>query len=252
MRGHDLPVRWFKIAKNKTIFALVTPCPCETLDFPPYRGKLFGNDKSRGGPRSDAPPPYPGFGRRERGGKDRGMTERMQEMPLGVVVERRRVDHPWQEYEWMPVAVIPGAGQTDMWKELARGDGWVRYHIGTLALELHRTETEAYKVNLSNDPPVIYVILSLAEDPDAEQEIEPFLVTASPYEAQDYQDADDDIIEVVPMPDGVIAWVQAFIDKHHVDEPFQKRKNKHYDPEKTGFGRRTNLSGQRPRGGGDA
>ena len=36
----------------------------------------------------------------------------------------------------------------------------------------------------------------------------------------------DDLVEAVPMPDGLIAWVQAFIDRHHVDQPFVKRKRK--------------------------
>jgi hypothetical protein len=28
------------------------------------------------------------------------------------------------------------------------------------------------------------------------------------------------------MPEGLIAWVQAFVERHHVDEPFVKRKRK--------------------------
>lgn len=40
------------------------------------------------------------------------------------------------------------------------------------------------------------------------------------------------------MPDGVIAWVKAFCDHHHVDEPFKKRKRKEHDPNDAGFSRR--------------
>ena len=166
------------------------------------------------------------------------MTQRMVEMPLGVVVERRDVDNPWQDHEFVPVDVIPGAGAAeDGWRELARGDGWIRYHAGTLPLELHRKETEAYKVNLSNDPPMVYVMLSVSDDPDDDREVELALVTASPYDAQDYLDSGEDILEGVPMPDGVIAWVQSFVDRHHVDEPFYKRKRKRYDPNGAGPGR---------------
>ena len=43
------------------------------------------------------------------------MTERMVSMPVGVVVEWREVDHPWQDHEWVPVAVIPGAGAIEEW-----------------------------------------------------------------------------------------------------------------------------------------
>lgn len=178
-----------------------------------------------------------------------GSIERMAVMPLGVVVEWRAVDHPWQDHEWVPVAVIPGAGDTGEWRELGRGENWVRYFAGSLPLELHRKETEAYKVNLSNEPPVIYVVLNETEDPDAAHEIEPFLVTASPYDAQDYQDAGDEILEGVPMPETVMAWIEDFVERHHVDEPFRKRKREHYDPNKTGFDRRPDKDRPGPRRG---
>lgn len=157
--------------------------------------------------------------------------ERSITMPLGVAVERQRIDHPWQKWRWMPVAVIPGAPPVEGWKEIARGERFVRWHAATLQLELHRKETEAYKVNLSNHPPVIYVVLRTDGSGAAAHEVRPFRVTASPYEAQDYLDSGDDIVEGVPMPEGLIAWVQAFVDRHHVDEPFRKRRRDRVDTE---------------------
>ncbi|MBT5456569.1 MAG: DUF3305 domain-containing protein, partial [Rhodospirillaceae bacterium] len=44
-------------------------------------------------------------------------------MPLGIVVERRETDHPWETHIWTPVAVAPGAPENPQWKEVARGDG---------------------------------------------------------------------------------------------------------------------------------
>lgn len=165
-----------------------------------------------------------------------GRIERMSVMRMGIVIEWRAVDHPWQDHEWVPVAVLPGAAETNEWRELARGDGWIRYFAGTLPLELHRRETEAYKVNLANVRPEIYVVLSESDDPDAEHEVEPFLVTASPFDSQDYQDAGDELLEGVPIPEDVRAWIEDFVERHHVDEPFHKRKRKRYDPDKVGFG----------------
>ena len=187
-------------------------------------------------------------GRTESGGSTE-QPQRMDVMRMGIVVEWRAVDHPWQDHEWVPVAVLPGAADTDEWRELARGDGWIRYFAGTLPLELHRRETEAYKVNLSNVRPEIYVLLSEPDDPDAEHEIEPFLVTASPYDAQDYQDAGDEILEGVPIPEDVLAWIEDFVERHHVDEPFRKRKRKRYDPNEVGFGRRPGAPVTRKTGG---
>ena len=161
--------------------------------------------------------------------------DRLEVMQLGVVVERRDIDSPWQDHVWRPVAVIPGAPEVDQWKVVNRGQGWIQYHAATLSLELHRKETEAYIHNLASRPPVIYVVLRQDEQAD-EHEVEPFVVTASPAESQDFLDAGDDIVEAVPMPEAVVALVQAFVDAHHVEEPHYKRKPKHLDPDTVGFG----------------
>ena len=160
-------------------------------------------------------------------------------MPVGVLVERREIDNPWQSHVWRAVGVIPGAPRIDGWQRLASGPGWVRYHAATLSVALYPKETAAYRANLSNDQPLIYVGLrEVADSGDSGFEVAPFLVTASPYEAQDCLDSSENIIEGVPMPESMIAWVQAFVDAYHIDEPFEKRKRKRLDPNEVGFGRR--------------
>ena len=49
-------------------------------------------------------------------------------------------------------------------------------------------------------------------------------VTASPFDAQDYADNGEDIVEPVPMPDTLVAWLSAFVGQHHVDQEFVKRR----------------------------
>jgi hypothetical protein len=161
-------------------------------------------------------------------------------LPLGIVLERRRIDNPWKDFDWRPVAVIPGAPACDPegdWRVLGEGEDWIHYHGGTLSLELFRRETEGYKVNLSHDPPRLFVVLRGGEDAEGPHEVVPFLVTACPYEAQDYLDSGEEIVEAVAMPPDVIAFVQTYIDRHHVDEPFKKRKRKRHDTEQKGFWR---------------
>ena len=50
------------------------------------------------------------------------------------------------------------------------------------------------------------------------------LATASPYDGQDYAESGEEIVELVPMPDALIGWISDFIEKHHEDEVFIKRK----------------------------
>ncbi len=151
--------------------------------------------------------------------------ERMVSLPVGVVVERRELDNPWQKWRWRPVAVLTGDAPAAVGTELLSGPGFTRYFAGTLPLELHRKETEAYRRNLSNAPPSVYVALRADSACTGDLAYRPVTVTASPYVAEDLLDGDD-IVEALPMPEGLIAWAQAFIDRHHVDEPFRKRKRK--------------------------
>jgi hypothetical protein len=151
--------------------------------------------------------------------------------PFGIVVERRETDHPWQDYEWQVTAVIPGATALDEWKELDRDGGKIRYYAGTLDLELFKRETEGYRVNLSQSPPSIYVVMRPDEE-EEDHEYEPFLLTACAFEAQDYLDTGEELVEAVPMPPETAHWIEAFINEHHVEIPFKKRKRKSYDPRK--------------------
>jgi hypothetical protein len=167
--------------------------------------------------------------------------ERSLVMPLGVVVERREIANRWQRHVWRATAVFPGAPEVTVWRELRRGDGWIHYHAATLPLELHRKETEAYVQNLIAEPS-IYVVLRPVEAPGGAHDVQPFRVTASPYEAQDYMDSDDQV-ERVAMPDDVVTWLQAFVDRHHVAEPFRKRRRERHDVEGTTFARPARFDG---------
>jgi len=181
-------------------------------------------------------------------------VRRQEQLPLGVVLERREVDNPWTDYAWKAVAVIPGAGSLDPrgeWRILESGPDWVRYHAGTLSLELFPKETEGYKVNLSQHPPRVFVGMRSGEDMESSHDLVPFIVTVCPYEAQDYLDSGEEQVEPVAMPDGVIGFLRAFIDQHHVDEPFVKRKRKPADSGDSSFGRRPQIGSPRRMNGHD-
>jgi hypothetical protein len=144
-------------------------------------------------------------------------------MPLGIVIRKSPGVTRWAKWVWRAVAVLPGASQ-ETWKELRREGDTVEYHAATVDLELHRTETEAYLAGLSTRIPAVYVVMREATDPDTNHEVEVLLATVSPYDAQDYADSGEELIDQVPMPDGLMAWVDAFVREHHQEEVFVKRK----------------------------
>lgn len=167
--------------------------------------------------------------------------EKMETMALGVVLERRRSQSPWQEWTWRPVAVIPGAPAVEgEWRLLREGDGWAHFHAATLPLELYRSDTDGYRLNLSQEPPRLWIALK-ADDTGAPGAMVPFFVTASAHECEVYQVSGQEVVETVPMPPEVLALLRDFVEQHHVDVPFEKRERKrHHDPD------RRALPGRRP------
>jgi len=161
----------------------------------------------------------------------------LETMPIGIVLERRDSEHPWETETWRPVAVLPGGGGGDpegrAWREVDRGEGWERYVAGTVTLELHHTETEDYRYNLATDPPSVYVVLR--EDLEADAGIAPFSATASLSEAQALLDAEENIVEPVPMPAAIRQWIGEFAERYHVDQPHYKRKRAPHAPARGGM-----------------
>ncbi len=143
------------------------------------------------------------------------------EMPVGVVVRKTPGVTRWARWNWRAVALLPGARPAD-WQELRREGEAVEYHAATLTLTLWADETEAYMVNLSDGQPSLYLVLR--DELKGETPLNAVLITASPYEGQDYADTGEEIVEKIPMTEGLIAWLRDFTLQHHHDEVFVKRR----------------------------
>src|SRR5260221_1021411 len=88
-------------------------------------------------------------------------------MRVGVMLERRRILHPWQDYAWRALAVVPGAPDIPAPRCLGEGEGWARYQAATLDIELFPSETDGYRYNLSQAAPVVYAPwLSVNDQPE--------------------------------------------------------------------------------------
>ncbi len=159
------------------------------------------------------------------------MPDRKKTLPLGIVIRKTPGVTRWAKWVWRAVAVLPGAGPAT-WRELRRDGETVEYHAATVPLELYRTDTEAYLTELSTETPSIYVVMrecdgpknGVPENDGPESGLDVLLATASPYDGQDYADNGEDIVEQVPMPPALIAWVHDWVEKHHEEEKFIKRR----------------------------
>ena len=153
-------------------------------------------------------------------------------MPVGVVVSRIPGVTRWAKEIWKPTALMTGAPEAT-WIELRREGDAVEYHAATVDLVLYRTDTEAYKVSLSMDPPSAFVILdedTTGEAPGGWMVSE---VTLSAYEAQDALDSGFSLVEAVPLPPLIGSWATEFVKQHHVEETFKKRQRDRVNVEKT-------------------
>ncbi|WP_235962744.1 DUF3305 domain-containing protein [Jannaschia marina] len=139
------------------------------------------------------------------------------EMPVGILMRRRPGVTRWAAEIWTLSGVLPHAPPAD-WRSLrAEGDS-EEFHAATLPLLLHRKDTDSLVQNLTSHQPSLWVALRGAGRPT------PALVTASPFEASEYEVDAEDRIDKVAMPPGMVEWVETFVALHHEDVPFVKRK----------------------------
>ncbi|MFZ8875506.1 MAG: DUF3305 domain-containing protein [Paracoccaceae bacterium] len=156
-------------------------------------------------------------------------------LPLGVVIRRTPGATRWAKWSWRVSGILVAASEAKA--QILRQDGEViEYHAATVPLELHGADTESYMVAISAQVPSIYVVMR--DNPDNTPPFEVILATASAYEAQDYADSGEEIVEKVMMPEGVVAWVRDFVKAHHVEQTFIKRKRdkKRVDLSEDGIG----------------
>ncbi|MBR1122021.1 DUF3305 domain-containing protein [Bradyrhizobium lablabi] len=155
------------------------------------------------------------------------------QIPVGVVVERRKARSKWVDFLWRPVSVLAGTPSAAPWTPLAADAETALFFAGEATIELHRTETANYRENLASGAPALWVALCPVS---SEQPYEILAVTADPAEGEAFTDAGSNVVEAVPMPPEVMETVARFIAQHHVERPFVKRDRKASAPERENGG----------------
>ena len=145
------------------------------------------------------------------------------ELRVGAVVRRSPGVTRWAKEIWKPVAVIPGAPDAD-WKQLVRDGEVVDYHAGTVTMELFRADVEGYLVSLNMKEPSVWIILDRDITGQSPAGWVVTTITASAHDALDALDSGESIVEAVPIPESLAAWINEFVDMHYVEEPFKKRR----------------------------
>ena len=149
-------------------------------------------------------------------------------LTVGVVVERRPLDNPWIDHVWLPSAILPGAPAAEAWTVLREEAGVRQFYAGPHVISFFSTETTHYRHNLLSGSPKIWVSLRRT---DAEPPVAIIGVTADPAEGEAFTEAGEDIVEAVVMPPEIVARLAEFVETHHVERSFEKRRRDKADPD---------------------
>ncbi len=128
--------------------------------------------------------------------------EPLKRIPVGVVVERRRAISPWVDFLWRPVAVLPGVPAAEPWTALDGDEECKRFYAGAGEIGLYRSDTAAYRDNLSTGAALLWVVL---RPTGREPPYEIAAITADPSEGESFSETATDLIETVAMPDAIRA-----------------------------------------------
>lgn len=150
---------------------------------------------------------------------------------VAVLVERRPSTTPWAEWSWQAMDVLAAAPALAPWTVLRQEAGRTLYLAGTATVALHPTDTANYRDNLLAPAPKVWVVLRPASAPHG---LGLHLVTVDGGEAEALADAGADLMDALPLPAFLAAATARFVERHHVERDFFKRRRDRADPDALG------------------
>ena len=151
-----------------------------------------------------------------------------EDMTIGVVVERRALDNPWVDHVWVPSSILPDAPAVEPWTVLIDHGHVRQVYAGAHVISFFSTDTAHYRDNLASGAPKIWVSLRRR---DGEPPVSVVGVTADPAEGEAFTEAGDDIVDAVAMPTEIALRLAEFVETHHVEREFVKRRRDRAAPE---------------------
>ncbi len=152
-------------------------------------------------------------------------------LAVGVIAEKRKSESIWIDHTWSAFAVVPDFPEAARMTLIDRNGDGERYYIGASTVTLASAETANYRDNLTSGAAKLWVVMR--EQPE-DGSLDLVAVTADPSEGEGFTESGSNIVDTVPMAPEIAAFVAAFVDEHHVEREFFKRKRDRLDPEKLG------------------
>lgn len=134
-------------------------------------------------------------------------------MHVAVIMQRRRVDNPWQSHVWEPAGVLAGYAGEARPRVIVEDPGLTQWLYPGFDVVLQRAEAEGYFHNISAPAPNVFVLWRLEDERAV-----PHYVTVSYDEASRWMDGGAQV-DAVAMPQAMRTWVRGFVEEHYRPEP---------------------------------
>jgi len=139
---------------------------------------------------------------------------------VGLVVECVPATSKWADPSWRPSAVFAVPPETPAWTPLGKSGENDVFYAGAAMVALYSTETANYLTNLAAGPKLWVVLRGTGAEPP----VEVVVVTADPAEGEAFTETGTDIVETIDMPAEIASALSEFVERHHVERPFFKRR----------------------------
>ncbi|MVW72566.1 DUF3305 domain-containing protein [Bordetella sp. 15P40C-2] len=167
-------------------------------------------------------------------------------LDVAVVMRKVRVTGPmsrWQDWRWELDDVVvnePTFGTAP--RLLLKDDTQERWLHPGYTVRLFRDDAEGYVLNATTPAPCWFVLWRMHESEDAgEPQARPEIVTLSYHDAGRWLDAQE-MVEQVPAPPEIVAWMNAFIEANYVPEPKRRKRPASFQPLQDRFGNPASVS----------
>lgn len=165
-------------------------------------------------------------------------------LEVAVQMRRERIIGPmahWSPWRWVLAdVVLQEAGFGSEPRMLFQNDDEQAWLYPAMRVALFKDDAEGYYLNATTPAPCWFVLWRMQDDLAV-----PVMVSLSYHDAGRWLDAQE-TVEQVPVPAEVLAWMQAFVDEHHVVEPKRRQRPESFRSLTDRFGNPASVSTAKP------
>ncbi|MBK4734497.1 DUF3305 domain-containing protein [Noviherbaspirillum pedocola] len=146
---------------------------------------------------------------------------------VGVVMQRRLLNNPWQPHAWRPMAVLTDADPAAGMQHLLDEEADARWLHRGFEVGLYRDEAEGYHLNATAPAPCWFIMWRIEEVDGADIAV-PKRVTLSYNEAARMMDGGEQV-DTLPLDTDTLAALSDFAAAHYRPEPKGKRRRPSFE-----------------------